>query len=381
MLIVASYASRLGKVAERIARKLGVQNAPSPVKRKSAQKDPPARPGAALSREDASKSRRSLHRVSTTGGRSGSGQPPTLMRSATDTLLQEIARERSNSPNVSFNAAGGAARSFSRSSSINHSKQVNQREVEKNLYAKPKQDSRKNVAEKELQEAIATLRKPNRGTAVKEIADAADMRKIATTQKKPTMSRTQSQVMATPRRSSKTKDVVSATPSRSMTQPDLTLQDNPFLASATSRIPSSGHRPAWSVEGRSQAPLVDVPSISETPSKPGGRTVDSLGIMHNSTTIVDKSPIPAPPIFKAPPSRKVSWNDQSITAQVAETPRKARTSAGPGRKHSAERIGSPEMEAIMSSPVAVRKSNVSEMDGNPAGSIYDSLGWDDDDIL
>jgi len=246
-----------------------------------------------------------------------------------------------------------------------------------NMYAKPKQGNNKHVAEKELQDAIATLRKPNRGMAVKEFADAADMRKTATTQKRPTMSRTQSQsqVMATPKRSSKTNNLVSATPSRAMPPPN---EDNPFLASATSFVPSSGYRPA---QGHKPAPVIDGPSISETPSKPGGRYIDSLGLMQDNTTAIDKDSIPAPPIFKAPPSRKVSWNDHFTIAQVVQTPRKGTTSNGIGENYNAERIGSPEIEAVMSSPVAVRKSDVGEKTEKPSGSIYDTLGWDDEDIL
>lgn len=303
------------------------------------------------------------------------------MRSATDTLLQEIARERSNSPIVK-STTGGAGRSFSRSSSINHGKKVNQREVEMNLYAKSGKDK---VAETELQEAIATLRKPNRGLAVKELVDAADTRKTMATQKRGTIARTHSQVVATPKRSTKTQNVVSATPSRATTQANVYLDENPFVASATSFVPSSGLRPASPARGHDQAPHVSGPSISETPSKPGGRYLDSLGIMHNGNTTRERSPIPAPPIFKAPPARKVSWHDQSNAAQVAETPRKVRAGgsigARPGYGEGRERIASPELEAVMSSPVMERKSIANEKAEIPAGSIYDSLGWDDEDIL
>jgi len=374
-----SYAARLGKVAKRIARKLGFQTAISPVKRKPAQKEAPTRPGAALVRGEVPCARRPLSRVSTIAGRSVSGQPPTLIRSATDTLLHELQRERSNSPLVALNSS---TRSFSRSSSINHGKMVKEIDVHAPMHIV---DKSKKTVDQELQDAIATLKKPNRGLAVKEYADATESRKLAA-QKRPQTSRTQSRVDATPHRASKTKDV--STPRRANARP--TTSNDAVVSSSMPFVPSSAHRPAALVHGPSSSGTQSGPAssamsrtIMETPSKPGGRYCDPLGIMHDSAppsaeTFLAENDHPLPSFRVPAPKQKVPGTPIN-TSTILNTPEKSRrrTDVEHSKSRSPPRVRSPEPIVLLSSPVAVRQMVPKENTKHAHESIYDSLGWDD----
>ena len=382
LIFYHSYAARLGKVAERIARKLGFQTAISPVKQKPSQKERPPRPGAALVRGDASSTRRPLSRVSTIAGRSVSGQPPTLIRSATDTLVHELQRERSNTPHGGLNSS---TRSFSRSSSINHGKYVKEIDVHAPMLVGL--DKSKKTVDQELQDAIATLKKPNRGLAVKEYADATESRKLAA-QKRPQISRTQSRVDATPHRANKTKDIISSTSRRADAHPRTSPGD--VVPSSIPFVPSSAYRPAALVRQLSSPEIRPGPAsssnsrtIMETPSKPGGRYCDPLGIMHEDTaagaeTFLAENYQPLPS-FKVPaPKQRVPGTPIS-TSTILNTPQKSRrrTDVEYSKPLSPSRVSSPEPIVLLSSPVAVRQSAPKENTKHSTESIYDSLGWDD----
>jgi DNA replication regulator SLD3 len=322
--------------------------------------------------------------VSTIAGRSVSGQPPRLIRSATDTLLHEMQREKSNSPLVNLNSS---TRSFSRSSSINHGKMV--KEIDVNAPVHLEADKPKKTVDQELRDAIATLKKPNRGLAVKEYADATESRKLGT-QKRPQTSRTQSRVDATPHRAAKTKDAINATPRRGDAHSVANTEHG--VPSSMPFVPSSAHRPVAQVrQARSPEPpsgpalLSTSRTIMETPSKPSGRYCDPLGIMHEDTTASAGTflaevnrPLPS---FKVPAPKQRVVDTRISASTIPNTPQKSRRRIDVESSKAPSRARSPEPIVLLSSPVAVRHSAPAKDRKHGTHSIYDSLGWDDENIM
>ncbi|EOD46083.1 putative dna replication regulator sld3 protein [Neofusicoccum parvum UCRNP2] len=151
--------------------------------------------------------------------------------------------------------------------------------------------------EQELEKAIGTLRKPNRGAALKDVAADTDNRRLsrkpATTTRKPAAAIL---VGATPKRGRKTKDIVQqqATPNyrwppgMAALDPDDDVAPPPPSSDAV--VPSSAIRPTSAVPAsaaRSVAPSSSTlpsrtqrgagPAVEDTPSRgPAGKTVHWL---------------------------------------------------------------------------------------------------------
>ncbi|GME25533.1 DNA replication regulator Sld3 [Neofusicoccum parvum] len=152
--------------------------------------------------------------------------------------------------------------------------------------------------EQELEKAIGTLRKPNRGAALKDVAADTDNRRLsrkpATTTRKPAAAAVL--VGATPKRGRKTKDVIQqqATPNyrwppgMAALDPDDDVAPPPPSSDAV--VPSSAIRPTSAVPAsaaRSVAPSSSTlpsrtqrgagPAVEDTPSRgPAGKTVHWL---------------------------------------------------------------------------------------------------------
>ena len=127
------------------------------------------RPGTTLRRQPMQKSRRTLERV-LTDERIASRRPtPSLSRSATDSVLPSLKREGSAVSLYSIPQA---------KLDIQNTKRYSQREVDLSAASQAYEAKLKKKAkvEKELQGAIATLKKPNPRMAVKEFVEAAERR-------------------------------------------------------------------------------------------------------------------------------------------------------------------------------------------------------------
>lgn len=130
------------------------------------------RPGTSLRRQPMQKSRRTLERV-LTDERIASRRPtPSLSRSATDSVLPGLKREGSAVSLYSIPPA---------KLDIQNSRRYSQREVDLSAAAQAYEAKLKKKAkvEKELQGAIAALKKPNPRMAVKEFVEAAERRAAA----------------------------------------------------------------------------------------------------------------------------------------------------------------------------------------------------------
>lgn len=130
------------------------------------------RPGSTLQRQPMQKSRRTLERV-LTDERTASRRPtPSLSRSATDSILPGLKREGSSVSLYSIPPT---------KVDVQKSRRYSQREVDLSAVTQAHEAKLKKKAkiDKELQGAIAALKKPNPRMAVKEFVEAAERRSAA----------------------------------------------------------------------------------------------------------------------------------------------------------------------------------------------------------
>lgn len=388
-VIVPFYMNRLSEQARLVNKKLGGPAPLSPPKRKAMRPPNVSRKSGEPKEPESKKSRRSLSRVATdTTGRTGSIRAPSLNRSATDsTLLNGIKREGSEVPLSAIpfqRSPSNAARQ-----SASHLKLLKGREMDLNTTSKAaaaRAQQRKRV-EEDLQEAISALKKPNRGLAAGSYADDVERRGLgslgsANRSRKPTNTvrkvMKDVQVTATPSARRRTKDMVQQTPHH----------DNPFVRPRLSDappsnefcIPSSAARPSSSIVPatvqRSAMSRTLVPQgIAETPSKPQG---------------VRKFSIPAPTgrkILTTPSkARMVRMTLDSPPQAVEATPTKAVASSPP--TDTTRRLAPTPRTLFVTplkkaAPAQVAESPLPALSQPPAPtdepSIYDALGWNDDD--
>lgn len=167
-----SYSARLPGISTALCQKLGGPKPPSPARpalRKAATSSRVmSNPGAAVHRPPMRRPRRTLERV-LTEERSASRNPPSLSRSATDSVLPRLKREVSEASMSSIPISN---------SSISNSRRYTQREVDLCSISQAKEAKLKKKAsvEQELKGAIAALKKPNPRVAVKELVEAAERR-------------------------------------------------------------------------------------------------------------------------------------------------------------------------------------------------------------
>jgi len=126
-------------------------------------------PGTVINRNVASKPRRTLERVLTNDKLTSQRQPPSLSRSATAPAVSCLKRE-SSEVSLSDIPIKRAA--------VEKSKRYSQREVDLSAvsHATEVRLKKKAIIEEELRGAIATLKKPNRGLAIKEFIESVEQR-------------------------------------------------------------------------------------------------------------------------------------------------------------------------------------------------------------
>ncbi|KAH7130701.1 DNA replication regulator SLD3-domain-containing protein [Dendryphion nanum] len=386
-VIIPFYVSRLPEQGRMINKKLGGPVHASPPKRKAAKPPTTSRKSGEPKEPDVKKTRRSLGRVATdTVGQASNRKPtPSLHRSATDSaLLNNIKREGSEVPlsAIPFQRSPSQAARHS----LSQLKHLKGRQIDlsaPSAAAAAKLQQKKRV-EEDLQEAISALKKPNRGLAVGSYVDDIEKRGVGSTKKsrKPTTTVRKMvqdvQVTATPRAVRRTKDMVEQTPSR---------HRNPFVRELEMEapplsdfcIPSSAVRPIpslvpGSVQHRATARSLAGPSIAETPTKaPKDKVFLSSGPVRRAifaTPVKGKVYSPPPDKVNSPPTAVFATPCKaSPTAPLA-----AATSSPPivtktPRKESTR--------AVVESPLP--KLSKATTNKQKDVSIYDALGWNDDD--
>ncbi|OAL50525.1 hypothetical protein IQ07DRAFT_621294 [Pyrenochaeta sp. DS3sAY3a] len=374
-VIIPFYVNRLPERALMVNKKLGGPAHTSPPKRKAMKPPVTSRKSGEPKEPESKKSRRSLGRVATdTSVRPVSRATPSLTRSVTDSmLLNGIKREGSEVPLSAIPFQRSPSKSARSSmSQMKHlqGRQIDLTQTSAAAAAKLKQKQR---VEEDLQDAISALKKPNRGLAAGGYVADIERRGLGLNNKSrkpahPTRKVAQDvQVSATPRVGRRTKNMIEQTPSRHHHNPLQSLvADAP--PSGETHIPSSAV-PATvqrSATGRSLAHS----SITETPSKAPNIKSFSSGAARRT-------------IFATPLKSGASSanRDVPVSAHVFETPTTTRV-------HSPPMDGNFTLPAINATPTKTipisaswsQPTAISEpAKGNTEASIYDALGWNDDD--
>lgn len=185
---------------------------------KAATFDDLRRPGTTLRRQLMQKSRRTLERV-LTDERIASRRPvPSLSRSATDSVLPGLKREDSA---VSLHSIPATKLD------VQNSRRYSQREVDLSAATQAYEArlKRKAKVEKELQGAIAALKKPNPRMAVKELVEAAERRAAASNSRSRLLSNIEFRILT------------------------LSRTENPWQKLLCSRCPSNGNAQREQAQG------------------------------------------------------------------------------------------------------------------------------------
>ncbi|KAI1520747.1 SLD3 domain containing protein [Pyrenophora tritici-repentis] len=382
-VIIPFYINRLPEQALIVNKKLGGPTHSQSSKRKAMKPPLTSRNSGDSKEPEIKKPRRSLARVATDNtGRTIERTTPSLNRSATDSALPEhVKREGSEVSLSSIPFRRSPSKSNRQSmSQIRHlqGRQIDLAQPSAAASAKIKQRQR---VEEDLQEAILALKKPNRGLAGGGYAVDNEQRGLglANKSRKPTTTVRKTikdvQVSATPRAGRRTKDIVEQTPSRHQHNPFIRLPAGEAPGSSDLCIPSSTVRPpAFMVPAtghrRPTARDVAQSTIAETPSKvPDSRVFSSEPVRRKIFATPSKAAAPSPDGRLPPPP------------QVLETPAKNFGSSPPGNSNSPPRrvvatpskSGSGLPKGFAPVPFSLPDTHEAET------SIYDALGWNDDD--
>ncbi|KAK8089632.1 hypothetical protein PG997_004593 [Apiospora hydei] len=406
------YSARLPQQCDEVNRKLGGPVMPSPPKPRSRKTEPTAKPkskpGSLAKRPSASKSAHSLERVlskETERNRRSMSRGPSgmiaLMRSASTPTYPVLKREASESTTLS-----SVPRPDSKDSS--HAKGKSSAVEQTPNKRAPTEDKAKKEAQMqaELQEAISSLRKPNREVAVGKALEEAEERRATTTlaqlrkSRKPTQyTRFQDVVQATPV-GHRFRDALGRAPQGRSTS-NRTLADSVekmHISPSASLISSSAPRKrdrdtAFSTNESPALPRETKLPAKETvatPARPSTLKYDALrvsapdeGVVLASSPVLSRRSqylevpgshlkprdsgvmLPSSPgginLAETPVKRPRLGRMVSIENYVTVTPAKKRT-----------------VDYVDVTPVKVDKKN---QDEGAKTSVYEQLGWDDYDDL
>ncbi|KAK1085706.1 hypothetical protein LTR33_001944 [Friedmanniomyces endolithicus] len=379
-VVIPFYTSRCPQHAAAVNKKLGGPSALTPVKRKAASSRRPGEP--AIRHAPEQRPRKPLSRVATdTLAQTQMKHPPTLHRSATDSdlLQQQLKRETSEAPSPlsSIPTVATTIRQPPpprKRTSLMHSMSFNRREVDFSamLQANEARTRKKADVDQKLQDAITTLRKPNRTLAVKEVAESADLSfakatakgrtaatkaKIAVTSAVHVASTPggERKVKATPavgRRAAVTSgdhersggtSYVPSSSARLLAPPPARGTDEP--PASTFAVPQTGHRPRYSAQAHATG-------IEDTPSR-GFAKYMPQGLAHHPGT-AGASPLAI-----------------RHALQIQQTPVK------PVRSLS---LVPPMAEALVeASPNVVIPTELLPTSKVTDESMYDALGWEEEE--
>jgi hypothetical protein len=387
-VIIPFYVSRLPEQAVMINKKLGGPAHTSPPKRKAMKPPVTSRKSGEPKGPDAKKSRRSLGRVATDIGTHSAKKraTPSFTRSATDSnLMNGIKRETSEVPLSAIpfqrSPSKGARASMSQFKHLT-GRQIDLSAPSAAAAAKLKQKKR---VEEEVKDAINALKKPNRGLAAGSYVDDLEKRGLglpSSKSRKPTTTVRKVlkdvQVTATPHAARRTKNMVEQTPSRRQ-NPFVRehSNDTPPAPSSGFCIPSSGVRPPSSfIPNTVQRPsMMAAPSISETPSKPASSKL--LAPRDVAPRALFKTP--TKPRFVSPPvADKLTGSPSAIFATPTKPPS---TASSPQITSTPPAVFATPLKPGMGVDVSESPLPTSTKPDQEEVSIYDALGWNDDDDL
>ncbi|CAN9477697.1 unnamed protein product [Alternaria alternata] len=382
-VIIPFYINRLPEQALMVNKKLGGPTHSLPTKRKAARPPLSSRKSGSLKEPEVKKSRRSLARVATDNtGRTVERTTPSLSRSATDSaLLDGIKREGSEVPLSAIPFRRSPSKSARQSMSQIRHLQGRQIDLAQPSAAASAKIKHKQRVEEDLQEAILALKKPNRGLAAGGYVADLEQRGLGLPNKsrKPTVTVRKTikevQVSATPRVNKRTKNMVEQTPTHHHYDPFVRPPGAEAPSSSGFCVPSSGVRPPAAMvpatgHRHTTARNLAQSGIAETPSKaPNSQPFSTDSVRRK---------IFATPLKAAAPSLGSRDLGQS---HVFETPVKTRGSS----PHDDTDFALPTLFATPTKPLfapvtEVAPAALAAVDNDTVEpSIYDALGWNDDD--
>lgn len=430
-VIIPFYASRLPEQCKTIKKKLGGASEASPnrsgvpkLKPSTSNSGSKGHPGVSDGKKtqpQQQKPRRTLQRVLTDEQASVSqrSRHPSLMRSSTTPALQEVKRE---SVEPSLPSLGGSVRG-----GIQIARRVDKREVDLNAVAKVHEAKLKKMntlieQKKELDAAINALRKPNRELVSKEVADQAEKRTFSSSRKSRNPVRNPLgqgvQVMATPRGTRKKDMSIEHQSQPSLARGPLARpsmmkhgvdETSPDLGSDISLVPGSTIR--TNTLTSSIASKRKFNSITETPSRGVSRRSGALSLMddHEAEAISVNTPASSIPcnraLFKVPslPAMTARSTDERMSEPensdiIAEDMILSIDQTPPAKNKTffTQQLSAPKPVNLTASspPVPVFETPVKTkprqkttqqddsaqvIQSTPVKSIYEALGWDDDD--
>lgn len=326
---------------------------------------------------------------------------PSLARSATDSAMPRMKREASE---ISLRDIS-PVRPATRGTSV-QLKHLQQRQIDMTALAaatKAKLNRKANI-EEQLKGAIHTLKKPNRGLAVKEYVESNEQRSLGSasmrkkTARKVLQNSPNVQVSATPRVIRKTDHFVPMTAQKSRLQQEYSEQEPP---SSISCIPSSAIRPPTSGRTTNNQPLFrraqfDTSiSVSETPSR-GRSKITSFSDLNNPSLPPEYSSSThlkahGMTTIESTPSRrsskhsffppKISHTDDTVP-QTPSKPHRGFENKRPPLFATPQKPTSwPSAPNVQQTPeplpklTTTPKQPTSVDDGR---DLYDALGWNDD---
>jgi DNA replication regulator SLD3 len=380
-VIVPFYINRLPEQALMVNKKLGGPTHSLPSKRKAMKPPITSRKSGESKEPEAKKSRRSLARVATDNtGRTVERTTPSLSRSATDSaLLNGIKREGSEVPlsAIPFQRSPSTKSARQSMSQIRHlqGRQIDLAQPSAAAAAKLKHKQR---VEEDLQEAISALKKPNRGLAAGGYVATNEQRGLGlpSKSKKPTVRKNikDVQVSATPRVGKRTKNMVEQTPVHHHYHPLVRLSSAKAPPSSDFCIPSSGAKAAAIVPATghrsSTARNPAQASIAETPSKaPNTKTFSSDRVRRKIFATPSKSAVASPDSRLPAPSHVF----ETLAKSIRSSPPTNVSFTPPAVVVTPTRTVPVSASEAAPIPFSVPAND----DAEP--SIYDALGWNDDD--
>lgn len=391
-VIMPFYAARLPEQCKTLCRKFGAPIAASPVRT------------APKSETTSHKSKRTFQRVLTEQKSRSKGKVPALPRSNTTPTAPEMKREGSEPVSLSQLMAGRGG--------IQKPKRIDNREIDLDAASKQHETKLKKMntlleQKRELDAAIHALRKPNRELVAKDFAETVEQRTNAKSSRKPKNPVRNPfaqgvQVMATPKRQRKKDYDVAGLPSLPQnwkSTPSLPIGSDPQVIPSSTSRPVRGHESEST--GSSSRRALD--SINETPSKPSSYLTNGIfnTSQRNSKNNFIRPSLPThKPELAFDTSPTLTRKSKSLShlnrregdgapaeslSRVEDTPPKPRsTFAAPG----AGTNSLPDND-VFTTPIKRQapKPDFSEtnrhqndvISATPEKSIYDHLGWNDDD--
>lgn len=365
--IVPFYASRLPEPCKLICRKLGGSDA-SPQQRKLASRKFTSTsripPGAGAQRRPRALPKKTLERVLSDDRSLRHASPPTSVRSATAPLIPHMKRE---TPETFQRPASRGA--------LHKSVSFSNREIDLQADARVQETKRRRLArvteqKRELDAAIAALKRPNRTVAAQGLMDEIESRKLEGSTRKQSV-----HITATPRR---TKSRSSSHHEPALPSAHASLDDQTIPSSIARPSRSDQWQPPTSAKKR--AVLF---AIHETPAQPSS----SHQVMPKPVSRLNFSGVPKsdnissdPTLVESTPATNRLRPD--LLPQVENTPMRMSKSMRPVLFTPLKKTEVRMEDAFRDAPIipaGAGKAMDRVMGGGAVEmSVYDALGWNDD---